>query len=120
MGLSSPAHQLAIVCKMEDVLAVHHRPLDPNRPLICFDEIGTELLATPRGQLPLAAGQGIRQDDEYERRGARNLFLAVAPLMGYGAVAFDPTSGSCYNGGVKGVVRLARTAPCDTMSIRPR
>ena len=61
-----------------------HRPLDPNRPLICFDEIGKELQATPRGQLPLAAGQGIRQDNEYERRGARNLFLAVAPLMGYG------------------------------------
>ena len=44
-------------------------PLDPNRPLICFDEIGKELQATPRGQLPLAAGQGIRQDYEYERRG---------------------------------------------------
>ncbi len=61
--------------------------------------------------MPLAAGQGIGQDYEYEPRGARNLFLAVAPLMGYGAVAFDPTPGSCYNGGIKGVGRLARTAP---------
>ncbi len=96
---------------------MYHGPLDPNRPLICFDAIGNELQATPRGQLPLAAGQGIRQDYEYERRGARNLFLAVAPLMGYRAVAFDPTRGSCYNGGVKGVFASPVPRPCDTLSI---
>jgi hypothetical protein len=38
-------------------------------------------LVTVTPQL-LATGQGIRQDYEDERRGARNLFLAVAPLMG--------------------------------------
>ena len=51
--------------------------------------------------------------------GARNLFLAVAPLMGYGAVAFDPTPGSCYNGGVKGVFASPVPRPCDTLSIQP-
>jgi hypothetical protein len=51
--------------------------------VVCCDEV-KELQATPRGQLPLAAGQGIRQDYEYERPVARNLFLAVAPLVGYG------------------------------------
>ena len=47
-------------------------------------------LVTVTPQL-LATGQGIRQDYEDERRGVRNLFLAMAPPMGCGH-SFGPHS----------------------------
>ena len=68
---------------MEDVLEVDQRPVDPQRPLVCLDETGKELQATQRGALPVAPGQPVRQDYEYLRHGAANLFLAVAPLCGW-------------------------------------
>jgi hypothetical protein len=68
---------------MEDVLDVYQRPFDPQRPLVCLDETGKELQATKRGGLPLAPGQPARQDYEYVRQGACNLFLVVAPLCGW-------------------------------------
>jgi hypothetical protein len=68
---------------MEDVLDVYQRPLDPKRPLVCLDETGKALQATPRGQLALAPNQPVRQDYEYQRHGSCNLFLAVAPLLGW-------------------------------------
>jgi hypothetical protein len=68
---------------MEDVLDVYQRPLDAKRPLVCLDETGKALQATPRGQLPLRPGQAVRQDYEYQRQGSCNLFLASAPLLGW-------------------------------------
>jgi hypothetical protein len=68
---------------MEDVLDVYQRPLDPARPLVCLDETGKALQATPRGHLPPAPGRAGRQDYEYQRQGSCNLFLAVAPLLGW-------------------------------------
>jgi len=68
---------------MEDVLDVYQRPPDPARPLVCLDETGKALQATPRGQLPLEPGQPLRQDYEYQRRGSCNLFLTLAPLLGW-------------------------------------
>jgi hypothetical protein len=68
---------------MEDVLEVYQRPLDPARPLVCLDETGKALQATPRGQLPLQPDQPVRRDYEYQRHGSCNLFLALAPLLGW-------------------------------------
>jgi hypothetical protein len=68
---------------MEDVLEVYQRPPDPQRPLICFDETGKALQTTPRGSLPLAPDRPVRQDYEYARQGASNLFMAFAPLLGW-------------------------------------
>jgi hypothetical protein len=68
---------------MEDILEVYQRPLDAQRPLVCLDETGKALQATPRGQVAPHPGQPRRQDYEYQRRGSRNLFLAVAPLLGW-------------------------------------
>ncbi len=68
---------------MEDVLDVYERPLDEKRPLVCLDETGKALQTTPRGQLPLSPGQPVRLDYEYERQGSCNLFLALAPLLGW-------------------------------------
>jgi hypothetical protein len=67
---------------MEDVLDVYQRPYDPKRPVVCFDEGGKELRATPQGHLPLQPGQPVREDYEYERLGKANVFMFVEPLAG--------------------------------------
>ena len=67
---------------MEDVLSVYERPYDPNRPLVCVDEVSKTLHDTPHGILPIEAGQPLRQDYEYERNGTANIFMVVEPLVG--------------------------------------
>lgn len=67
---------------MEDVLEVYQRPYDPQRPLVCLDEVSKELHATPRGELVTAPGHTACEDYEYERHGVCNLFLSVEPLSG--------------------------------------
>ncbi|HLA87076.1 MAG TPA: IS630 family transposase [Anaerolineales bacterium] len=78
--IAKPSAQF--VAKMEDVLAVYERPYDPKRPLVCVDEASKTLHDTPRGAIPIEAGQPPRQDYEYERNGTANIFMAVEPLMG--------------------------------------
>lgn len=68
---------------MEDVLEVYRRPYDPLHPLVCLDELCKQLLTTPRGELPLLAGQVRCEDYEYARQGTCNLFMAVEPLRGF-------------------------------------
>jgi hypothetical protein len=68
---------------MEDVLAVYQRPLDPKRPLVCLDEASKQLLEDTRPALPMEAGKPARQDSEYERCGTANLFMTIAPLLGW-------------------------------------
>lgn len=70
------------MARMADVLAVYRRPLDPARPLVCFDEKTKELHADVRAPVPPARGQPERRDAEYARRGTANLFLWCAPLLG--------------------------------------
>ena len=67
---------------MEDVLSVYERPYDVRYPVLCVDEGRKELRTTPRGSLPATFGRPKREDYEYERAGAANLFLAVEPLAG--------------------------------------
>ena len=37
---------------MEDVLDLYAEPYDPQRPVVCFDETSTQLLAESRAPLP--------------------------------------------------------------------
>ena len=67
------------VAHMEDVLELYAEPYDPQRPVVCFDETSTQLLADARPPLPAAPGQPRREDYEYRREGTRNLFLACEP-----------------------------------------
>lgn len=67
---------------MEHLLELYHRPYDPRRPLVCFDEKSVQLLAHLTAPLPLKPGQPLRQDYEYKRNGTRNLFLFVEPKAG--------------------------------------
>jgi hypothetical protein len=68
------------VCAMEDVLEVYHRPHDPARPFVCFDEGGKQLTKEKRLPLPPRPGEVAKYDYEYERNGTSNLFLFFAPL----------------------------------------
>lgn len=76
-------HNAAFVARMEDVLAVYARPIDPARPLVCFDEAGKDLKAHIRPPQPAGPGQIAREDSEYTRAGSRNLFLMYAPHLGW-------------------------------------
>jgi hypothetical protein len=57
---------------MEDVLAVSTRRYDPQRPLVCMDEIAEQLLRETRAPLPPAPSHPVQGDDEYDRGGVAN------------------------------------------------
>lgn len=61
---------------------LYAKPYDPQRPMVCFDEKMTQLLADVREPLPLKPRLGRRRDYEYQRSGTRNLFLFVEPKAG--------------------------------------
>jgi hypothetical protein len=65
---------------MEDVLDLYAEPLDPARPVVCFDETSKQLVAETRTPLPMEPGKPERVDYEYERKGTANLFLVTQPL----------------------------------------
>lgn len=67
---------------MEDVLEVYKLPYDPQRPLICMDEMPKQLLADEREPLACQAGKPARQDFEYQRNGVADLFMLFEPLQG--------------------------------------
>ena len=71
------------VAHMEDVLDLCAQPYDPRRPVVCFDETSTQLLADTRPPLPAQPGRPARQDYEYRREGTRNLFLTCEPMAGW-------------------------------------
>jgi hypothetical protein len=78
---------------MEDVLAVYHRPHDPQRPVVCLDECSKQLIGEVRTPLPPRParddrpGRAERYDCEYVRNGTANLFMAFEPLGGWREVA---------------------------------
>ena len=71
------------VAHMEEVLDLYEEPYYPRRPVVCFDETSTKLLAEPRPALPTRPGLPLRRDYEYRREGMRNLFLACEPQAGW-------------------------------------
>jgi hypothetical protein len=67
---------------MEDVLNVYHRPYDPKRPQVCFDEGTKQLVKHVADPIPASPGQPEIIDYEYERNGTGNLFMLSEPLTG--------------------------------------
>jgi len=67
---------------MENVLDVYRRPYDAARPLVCMDETPRQLIGQTRVPVPAKPGQLAREDYEYERLGACNVFMACEPLAG--------------------------------------
>ena len=86
-----PKVSAEFVAHMEDVLDLYAQPYDPRRPVVCFDETSTQLLADTRPPLPAQPGRPARQDYEYRREGTRNPVPdlrtdgRLAPRAGYGA-----------------------------------
>jgi len=67
---------------MEDVLDEYAAPEDPERPLVCMDELHYQLLGEKQAPLPAAPGRPKLVDYEYLREGTCNLFVAVEPQAG--------------------------------------
>ena len=72
---------------MEDMLDLYAEPYNPERPVVCFDEMSTQLLADVREPLLAKPGHARREDYEYRREGTRNLFLTCEPKAGWRHVA---------------------------------
>jgi len=64
---------------VEDVLELYEEPYDPNKPVVCFDELPFQLVAEMRTPLPSKPGCPVRYDYEYERRGTTNVFAIFEP-----------------------------------------
>ena len=67
---------------MEDVLEVYKLPYDPQRPLLCMDEMPKQLLADKQDPLPCQPGQPAKEDYGYQRKGVADLFMLFEPLQG--------------------------------------
>ena len=68
---------------MEHVLELYRLPYDPRYPVVCMDEASKQLIGELRIPLPVAEGQPVRYDSEYERLGVCNQFMFVEPLAGW-------------------------------------
>ena len=77
---------------MEDVLDLYAEPYDPDRPVVCFDETSTQLLAEVRAPLPPQPGRPQRQDYEYRRGSTRNIFLTCEPPGGLAPPGHHPAA----------------------------
>ena len=77
-----PEQNADFVCAMEDVLEVYHRPRNPQKPVVCFDEASKQLVKETRLPIPAAPGRLLTADYEYERNGTANLFMMFEPLAG--------------------------------------
>jgi hypothetical protein len=68
---------------MEDVLDLYEAPPDPQRPVVCFDELPYQIVAETRCPVPAQPGRAARVDYEYRRNGTANLFLRCDPVRGW-------------------------------------
>jgi transposase len=69
------------IARMEDILALYEKPLDPREPVVCLDEKPVQLLANTRPSS--ICEDGVRRTDyEYRRQGTANVFCAVEPRAG--------------------------------------
>lgn len=67
---------------MEDILEVYRRPYDPEKPMVCMDEITKQLTKETKRIIPAEPGIPARYDYEYERNGVCNLFMFYEPFGG--------------------------------------
>ena len=81
-----PEQSARFVAKMEDVLSVYRRPYDPNRPVVCMDEMSRQLLRHVRDPIETSPGTPYRYDHHYERNGTAQLFTFFEPLASWRAV----------------------------------
>jgi hypothetical protein len=76
---------------MEQILELYAEPYDPERPVICFDEMPYQLLGEVYDPVPAAPGTPRREDYEYARQGTCNLLLAFEPQTGWRRITVTKT-----------------------------
>ena len=76
--------------KTEDVLAIYEKPYNPAQPVLCLDEKPISLHADVRAPIPARPGKIAKQDNEYKRCGAANVFGVVEPKGGRRYHKFTP------------------------------
>jgi hypothetical protein len=86
-----PQQSAEFVYHMEDVLAVYQQPPDPQRPVVCLDELSRQLIGEVQEPLPAQPGAVERYDSVYVRNGVANLFVAFEPLAGWRHTAVTDT-----------------------------
>ena len=67
---------------MEDILEVYTQPHNPEKPLVCMDEITKQLTLEVQQEIPAEPGTPARYDHEYKRNGVSNLFMFYEPFGG--------------------------------------
>ena len=70
------------LARMEDILALYERPLDPTQPVVCLDEKPVALHADVRVPRPARLGRVAQRDNEYRRCGTASIFGVVEPKAG--------------------------------------
>jgi hypothetical protein len=78
-----PVANADFVAHMEDVLDVYTDEPDLAHPLVCMDESPRQLISEVRDPLPLLPGSQEKSDTEYMRNGTAELFMFVAPHLGW-------------------------------------
>ena len=83
VGWIIPPNQSShFVANMEQVLDIYKRGYDKDFPVICMDESPKQLIKETRVPIKIKPGYEAKEDFEYERCGAANIFLASEPLKG--------------------------------------
>jgi transposase len=77
-----PKVDAEFVARMEDVVDLYSEPLDEKHPVVCFDEVPTQLIAETRTPIPAKPGETQRVDYEYQRNGTANIFMTINPKGG--------------------------------------
>ena len=72
-----PGRSAEFVSRMEDLLDLYHEPLDPERPVICLDEMPVGLLGHVVQPLAMGTGRDRREHHEYARNGSATVFGAL-------------------------------------------
>lgn len=85
-----PKQNAEFVARMEAVIDVYEKPLDPKVPVLCMDEQPVQLLKETRPPIPATKDHPQRVDFEYERAGVASLFLFCEVLAGWRQVTVRP------------------------------
>ncbi len=71
------------LARMEDILALYERPLNPAEPVVCLDEKPVSLHADVRAPRRARPRHVAKRDNEYRRCGTANIFGVVEPKAGH-------------------------------------
>jgi hypothetical protein len=94
------------VARMEDVLRLYSRRLDPTQPVVCLDEKPIVLHDSKRTGRTVGPGRVARRDYEYRRLGTANVYCIVEPLTGRRLTHATPHRG--YREFAQALNRIAR------------